>query len=80
VLRLYGLRMWVEQSYKQVKQAASLVAVPSPKRQSDPTALATGLLRVLVLLVSCQSAGFSHDASRQRALRATNSSITQRSG
>jgi hypothetical protein len=35
VVRLYGLRMWVEQSYKQVKHALSLVAVPGQKRSSD---------------------------------------------
>lgn len=31
VLRLYGLRMWVEQSYKQVKHASSVVGVSSPQ-------------------------------------------------
>jgi hypothetical protein len=63
VLRLYGLRMWVEQSYKQVKHAASLVPVPGEKRQGHPTTLATGLLRVLVLLVSCLSPRCEHNAS-----------------
>jgi len=31
VIRLYGLRMWVEQRYKQVKHAASLVTGPGAK-------------------------------------------------
>lgn len=31
VVRLYGLRMWVEQNYKQVKHASSLVRVPGQK-------------------------------------------------
>jgi hypothetical protein len=31
VIRLYGLRMWVEQSYKQVKHTASLVTVSGEK-------------------------------------------------
>jgi hypothetical protein len=52
VVRLYGLRMWVEQSSKQVKSAASLVAVPGQKRPCDAATVATGLLRLLVLLVS----------------------------
>ena len=55
VVRLYGLRQWVEQSYKQVKHASSLVAVSSQERQSYPTALAAGLLRFLILLVSSLS-------------------------
>src|SRR5258708_4058995 len=54
VLRLYGLRMWVEQSYKQVKQARLLVPVSGAQRHRHPTALGTGVLRLLFLLVSCQ--------------------------
>jgi len=35
VVRLYGLRMWVELSYKQVKYALSLVRIPGQKRPRD---------------------------------------------
>jgi hypothetical protein len=55
VIRLYGLRMWVEQGYKQVKDATSLVTISSAKRSGDAPTLAVGLLRLLVLLVSRQS-------------------------
>ncbi len=67
VVRLYGLRMWVEQSYKHVKHAALLVAVPGAKRHSHPTALAIGLLRLLVLLVSCLSSLHEPDARGESA-------------
>jgi hypothetical protein len=60
VVRLYGLRVRVEQSYKHVKHAASLVTVPGTKRQGHSTALATGVLRLLVLLLSCQSSHYQH--------------------
>jgi hypothetical protein len=39
VMRLYGLRMWVEQSSKHVKHAASLVEVAGEKRQGHPARL-----------------------------------------
>jgi hypothetical protein len=64
VVRLSGLRIWVEQSYKQVKHAASLVAVPGEERQSHPARLPTGLLRLFVLLVSRQSFRREHGASQ----------------
>ena len=73
VVRLYGLRMWVEQSYKHVKHAASLVAVSGQKRQGHPTALATGVLRLLVLLVSCQSPHCEPDGRGSRAIEARSS-------
>jgi hypothetical protein len=60
VIRLYGLRMWVEQSYKQVKHAASVVSIPGAQRQSYSPALAACVLRFLLLLVSCQSSCFQH--------------------
>jgi hypothetical protein len=63
VVCLYGLRMWVEQSYKHVKHAASLVPVPGTKRQGHATALATGVLRLLVLLLSCLSSHYQHRSS-----------------
>jgi hypothetical protein len=47
VVRLSGLRLWVEQSSKQVKHALSLVAVSGQERPGDAAALATGLLRLL---------------------------------
>jgi hypothetical protein len=47
---LYGLRMWIEQSYKQVKHVALLVGVPGAERPCHPPALAVGLLRLYVLL------------------------------
>jgi hypothetical protein len=62
VVRLYGLRMWVEQSYKQVKHALSLVAVSGQERPGDAATLATGVLRLLLLLVSCQSWCSEHGA------------------
>ncbi len=67
VVRLYGLRMWVEQSYKHVKHAASLVTVSGAKRHSHPTALAIGLLRFLILLVSYFSPLREPDARVSRA-------------
>ncbi len=68
VIRLYGLRMWVEQSYKQVKHAASVVTVSSEKRPGHPARLPTGLLRLLVLLVSCLSPFLQHDGRCERSI------------
>ncbi len=68
VIRLYGLRMWVEQSYKQVKHAASVVTVSSEKRPGHPARLPTGLLRLLVLLVSCLSPLLQHDGRCERSI------------
>jgi hypothetical protein len=48
VVWLYGLRLWVEQSYKQVKHVALPVGVPGQSRPRHPAALATGLLCLLV--------------------------------
>jgi len=51
--------MWVEQSYKQVKHALDGHST-SQERQSDPTALAIGVLCLLLLLVSCLSRFCKH--------------------
>ena len=53
VVRLFGVRMWVEQSYKQVKHALgwSDLALPGKERPRDSSPLAVGALGVLVLLV-----------------------------
>jgi hypothetical protein len=67
VIRPYGLRMWVEQSYKHVKHAASLVPVPGAWRHSHPTALATRVLRLLLLLVSCQPCLFQYGGRAAQA-------------
>src|SRR5436190_261590 len=54
VIRLYGLRMWIEQSRHSGQRNLGMVAVPSSKRSSHPAALATGLLCLLLLLVPPQ--------------------------
>lgn len=51
VIRLYGLRQWVEQSYTQVKHALGWSQY-QVRSDSDPTALAIGVLCLLVLLAS----------------------------
>ena len=53
VVRLFGMRTWVEQSYKQVKHAlgGSDLALPVKERPRDSSPLAVGVLGVLVLLV-----------------------------
>jgi hypothetical protein len=79
VIRLYGLRMWVEQSDKHVKHAASLVPVPGEKRPGHPVSLAVGLVCVLVLLVSCLSPFCQRDASGASASGARSSPPQQRS-
>jgi hypothetical protein len=55
VVRLYGLRMWVEQSYKQVKHARRLERLPGQGRHSHPSPLGVGVLGVLVLLVGIRT-------------------------
>src|SRR5258708_104403 len=60
--------MWVEQSYKHIKHARLLVPVPGAQRQGDPTALATRLLRFLLLLVSSQPFLFPHDGRTAEAI------------
>jgi hypothetical protein len=67
VVRLYGLRMWVEQSYKHVKHAASLVTVPGAKRPGYPPTLAIGVLCLLLLLVLCLSSQCEPDTREQGA-------------
>jgi hypothetical protein len=79
VIRLYGLRMWVEQSYNHVKHAASLVPVSGEKRQGHPAARAVGLVCVLVLLVSCLSPFCQRDARGESAIGARSSPPPQRS-
>jgi hypothetical protein len=54
VIRLYGLRMWVEQSRHPGQAYPGVVEVTSEKRSGDPAALAVGVVRLLVLLVSCE--------------------------
>ncbi|HEX4204257.1 MAG TPA: transposase, partial [Ktedonobacteraceae bacterium] len=63
VMRLYGLRMWIEQSGHPRQTCPGLVALSGKKRQSDPPALAIGLLRVLFLLVPSQSPDLLRDTS-----------------
>jgi hypothetical protein len=63
VLRLYGLRMWVEQSRHPNQTRFGMVTVPGQERQSDPTALAIGVLCLLLLLVSCLSPLCKHGAT-----------------
>ncbi len=48
ITRIYGLRHWVEQSYKQVKD--ELGRLPGPLRHRDPPPPGAGQLRVLLLL------------------------------
>src|SRR5436189_2086924 len=48
VIRLYGLRMWIEQSRHSGQRDLRMVAVPSSKRSSLATTLATGLLCLLL--------------------------------
>ena len=55
VIRLYGLRMWVEQSYKQVKHTLGWSQYQVRSDTSHSAALAVGLLRFLLLLVSRRS-------------------------
>jgi hypothetical protein len=79
VIRLYGLRMWVEQSYKHVKHAASLVPVSGAKRPGHPAALAVSLVCLLLLLVSCFSPFCQCDARGESAIGASSSPPHQRS-
>jgi len=79
VIRLYGLRMWVEQSYKHVKHAASLVPVSGERRPGHPAALAVSLVCLLLLLVSCLSPFCQCDASGESAIGASSSPPHQRS-
>jgi hypothetical protein len=56
VVRLYGLRMWVQQSYKQVKHALGwsdyqLRSDLAIRRHWHPPPLAIGVLRLFILLV-----------------------------
>jgi len=78
-MRLYGLRMWVEQSYKHVKHAALLVPVSREKRQGHPAALAVSLVCLLLLLVSCLSPFCQRDARGESAIGARSSPPHQRS-
>ena len=55
VIRLYGLRMWIEQSRHSGQRGFRMGRLPSPKRSSHSAALATGVLCLLLLLVSPQS-------------------------
>jgi hypothetical protein len=64
VVRLYGLRMWVEQSRHPGEARFGLVRVSSQERSSDMARLPVGLLRLLVLLVSPGSSCFRRTASR----------------
>jgi len=64
VIRLYGLRMWVEQSRHSGQTRPGLVTVSGEKRSGHPTTLAVSLLRVLVLLVPRQSPLLQYDDRR----------------
>ncbi len=51
VVRLYGLRMWIEQKLVADEAQLGLEPVPGEVGHSDQAALAVGVLRLLVLLV-----------------------------
>jgi hypothetical protein len=68
VVRLYGLRMWVEQSYKQVKHALGWSQYQVRNDRAMRRRLPAGVLRLLVLLVSCQSSRGVHDSRGSRAI------------
>jgi hypothetical protein len=46
VLRLYGLRMWIQQSRHPGQARLRVVRISSAERSSDPAALAARLLRL----------------------------------
>ena len=50
IVRLYGLRNWVEQGYKQVKGELGWADFQVRIRSGDPPALGAGVLRVQLLL------------------------------
>ncbi len=50
IVRLYGLRNWVEQGYKQVKREARLGRLPGPHGPRHPPPLGPRWLRLLLLL------------------------------
>jgi DDE superfamily endonuclease len=54
IVRLYGLRMWVEHSYTELqagKTRPGLERLPGQKRRCDPPPLGAGYVRIFVLLV-----------------------------
>ncbi|WP_202970897.1 IS701 family transposase [Saccharothrix sp. ALI-22-I] len=50
IVRLYGIRHWIEQSYKQVKDELGWADFQGPFRHRDPPAPMPGQRRVLLLL------------------------------
>jgi len=56
VVRLYGLRMWVEQSYKQVKQELGWADFMVRSDRAIRRHSRAGVLRLYLLLVVAQSA------------------------
>ena len=60
ITRIYGIRNWIEQSYKQVKDELGLGRFPGPLRRRDPPPPGAGQLRVQLLLgrlVPCTPSG-----------------------
>jgi hypothetical protein len=80
VIRLYGLRMWVEQSRHPGQAYPGVVEVTSEKRSGDPAALAVGVVRLLVLLVSCEPLQHQDDPGGAIAACAASSTSTRGSG
>src|SRR5437762_3537614 len=54
IIRLYGLRMWIEQSRHSGPRGFRMGRLPSAKRSSHSAALAAGVLCLLLLLVPSQ--------------------------
>ena len=50
IVRIYGIRHWIEQSYKQVKDELGLGRLPGPLRHRHPPPPGAGQLRFLLLL------------------------------
>ena len=68
IVRLYGLRMWIEPALETRQACARLVTVSGEKRPGHPAALATGLLCLLVLLVSRLSSLLWQDGRCRRSV------------
>src|SRR5205814_10595335 len=66
VIRLSGIRLWIEQSRHSGQRGLRLGRLPSPKRSSHWAALAAGVLCLLLLLVPSQTLSYrSRLASRK---------------
>jgi hypothetical protein len=64
VVRLYGLRMWVEESRHPGEACPGVVRVSSQERSGDQAALAAGVLCLFFLLVSSGSSSCGRAADR----------------